>query len=111
MRAARLTDKSSRIAAKFWLNDTSVDPAVELTVFLMAGSVIAARKGQKTPDGYYNTGRMLKRMAMAKGQVLLCGTCLEARDMTAEGVMEGARPSTMDELVAATVSADKVLVF
>lgn len=87
------------------------DPAAEVTVFLMADAVVAARKGQKTPDGYYNMERMLKRVATAKGQVLLCGTCMDARGMTAEDMMEGARRSTMDELATATVSADKLLVF
>jgi uncharacterized protein involved in oxidation of intracellular sulfur len=87
------------------------DPAAEVTVFLMADAVVAARKGQKTPDGYYNMERMLKRVAVGKGQVLLCGTCMDARGMTAEDMMEGARRSSMDELAAATVSADKVLVF
>lgn len=87
------------------------DPAAEVTVFLMADAVVAARKGQKTPDGYYNMERMLKRVVTAKGQVLLCGTCMDARGMTGEDIMDGARRSTMDELAAATVSADKVLVF
>jgi uncharacterized protein involved in oxidation of intracellular sulfur len=87
------------------------DPAVEVTVFLMADAVIAARKGQKTPDGYYNMERMLKHVATAKGQLLLCGTCMDARGMTGEDLMDGARRSTMDELAAAMVSADKVLVF
>jgi uncharacterized protein involved in oxidation of intracellular sulfur len=87
------------------------DPLAEVTVFLMADAVVAARKGQKTPDGYYNMERMLKRVAIGKGQVLLCGTCMDARGMTTEDVMEGARRSTMDELAAATVSVDKVLVF
>lgn len=87
------------------------DPAAEVTVFLMADAVIAARKGQKTPDGYYNMERMLKRVVAGKGQVLLCGTCMDARGMTGEDMMEGARRSTMDELAAATVSADKILVF
>lgn len=87
------------------------DPLAEITVFLMADAVVAARKGQKTPDGYYNMERMLKRVAIGKGQVLLCGTCMDARGMTAEDMMDGARRSTMDELAAATVSADKVLVF
>ena len=87
------------------------DPTAEITVFLMADAVIAAHKGQKTPDGYYNMERTLKRVVTAKGQVLLCGTCMDARGMTGEDVMEGARRSGMDELAAATVSADKVLVF
>ena len=87
------------------------DPVAEITVFLMADEVVAARKGQKTPDGYYNMERMLKRVVIGKGQVLLCSTCMDARGMTGEDVMEGARRSSMDELAAATVSADKVLVF
>ena len=86
-------------------------PDSGITVFLMADSVIAARKGQKTPDGYYNMERMLKRVIVGKGSVLLCGTCMDARGMADGDIMEGARRSTMDELAAATVAADKVLVF
>lgn len=85
--------------------------ATEITVFLMADAVLAAREGQKTPDGYYNVERMLKRIVSAKGQVLLCGTCMDARGLGDADVMEGARRSTMDELAAVTLSADKVLVF
>lgn len=87
------------------------DPAAEITVFLMADSVVAARKGQKTPDGYYNIERMLKRVVAGKGSVLLCGTCMDARGMTDNELVEGARRSTMDELAAATIAADKALVF
>ena len=87
------------------------DSDAEVTVFLMADSVIAARKGQKTPDGYYNMERMLKRLVVGKGRVLLCGTCMDARGMIDGDVMDGARRSTMDELAAATLAADKVLVF
>jgi uncharacterized protein involved in oxidation of intracellular sulfur len=87
------------------------DPAAEVTVFLMADAVVAARKGQKTPDGYYNMERMLKRVAVGKGKVLLCGTCMDARGMVEGDVMDGARRGTMDELAAATVEADKVMIF
>lgn len=87
------------------------DPAMEVTVFLLADAVVAARKGQKTPDGYYNMERMLKRVVAGKGQVLLCGTCMDARGMVEADVMDGARRSTMDELSAATLAADKLLVF
>ena len=87
------------------------DPEAEVTVFLMADAVAAAHQGQKTPDGYYNLERMLKRMTVGKGAVLLCGTCMDARGMNDGDIMDGARRSTMDELAAATVAADKVLVF
>jgi uncharacterized protein involved in oxidation of intracellular sulfur len=87
------------------------DPEAQITVFLMADAVLAAKAGQKTPDGFYNVERMLKRVIAGKGQVLLCGTCLDARGIAEAEIMEGARRSTMDELAAATIAADKVLVF
>ena len=86
-------------------------PEDEIVVFLMADAVIAARAGQKTPDGYYNIERMLKRVLLGKGAVLLCGTCMDARGLGDADVVAGARRSTMDELAADTVAADKVLVF
>ena len=33
---------------------------VEMKVFLTADGIFCARKGQKTPDGYYNIERMIK---------------------------------------------------
>ncbi|HQS16593.1 DsrE family protein [Reyranella sp.] len=87
------------------------DPQTMVSVFLMADAVIAAKAAQKTPDGYYNVERMLKRVLVGKGQVLLCGTCMDARGLAEAELMAGARRSTMDELAAATAEADKVLVF
>jgi len=87
------------------------DPQTAVTVFLMADSVVAAKAGQKTPDGYYNVERMLRRVLASKGDVLLCGTCMDARGLDDTGLMAGARRSTMDELAAATIAADKVMVF
>ena len=87
------------------------DPEMQVTIFLMADAVVGARKGQKTPEGYYNVERMLKRVIVGKGKVLLCGTCMDARGMTDADVMDGAARSTMDELAAETSASDKVLVF
>ena len=87
------------------------EPAAEITVFLMADAVLAAKAAQKTPDGFYNVERMLKRVLAGNGRVLLCGTCMDARGLADGELMEGARRSSMDELAAATVEADKVLVY
>ena len=95
-----------RLAHALARNDTDAD----ITVFLMADAVVCAKKGQKTPDGYYNVERMLKRV-LAKGQVLLCGACMDARGLAQDEMLERARRSSMDELAAATLAADKVLVF
>jgi uncharacterized protein involved in oxidation of intracellular sulfur len=87
------------------------DPAAHVSLFLMADAVGAARSGQKTPDGYYNIEHMLRRVLAGKGRVLLCGTCMDARGLTDSELTEGATRSTMDDLAAETVAADKVLVF
>ena len=87
------------------------DDGNEVTVFLMGDAVVGARSGQLTPDGYYNIERMLKRVLVGKGRVLLCGTCMDARGMAVDDVMDGASRSTMDELAETTASADKVLIF
>jgi uncharacterized protein involved in oxidation of intracellular sulfur len=87
------------------------EPGTAVTVFLMADAVVAAKTGQKTPDGYYNVERMLKGVLVGKGQILLCGTCMDARGLADTEVMAGARRSNMAELATLTLAADKVLVF
>ncbi len=87
------------------------EPAAAVTVFLMADAVSCGRKGQKTPDGYYNLERMLKRFATGAHRILPCGTCMDARGLIETDLVEGARRSSMDELAEATFAADKVLVF
>ncbi|MGD9471173.1 MAG: DsrE/DsrF/TusD sulfur relay family protein [Novosphingobium sp.] len=86
-------------------------PEAQLSVFLMADSVLCAKADQKTPDGYYNIERMLKRILTGGGKVLLCGVCMDARGLTEDDILEGARRSSMDELAENTLQADKVLVF
>ena len=87
------------------------DASAQITIFLMADAVLAAKPQQQTPEGYYNVERMLGRVLNSDGAVLLCGTCMDARGINDSELMEGARRRTMDELASATVGADKVLVF
>ena len=87
------------------------DPATQVTVFLMADAVACGKKGQKTPEGYYNLERMLKRFAAGSHRLLLCGSCMDARGLSDTELIDGARRSSMDELAAATAEADKVLIF
>lgn len=90
---------------------TKSEPTAAITVFLMADAVVAAKTGQKTPDGYYNIERMLKGVVVGKGQILLCGTCMDARGLADTEMLAGARRSNMAELATLTLGADKVLVF
>lgn len=84
---------------------------VNTTVFLMGDGVTAAMTGQKTPDGYYKLDRMLGTVLRSGGTILCCGTCMDARGITDELLLEGSTRSTMEALADHTIAADKVLVF
>jgi uncharacterized protein involved in oxidation of intracellular sulfur len=81
-----------------------------VNVFLMADAVACAKAGQKVPQGYYNLELMVKGVAR-KGEMLLCGTCMDARGIGDGDLVEGARRSTMDEFAERTLAAERVLVF
>jgi uncharacterized protein involved in oxidation of intracellular sulfur len=84
------------------------DQSVRL--FLMADAVACAKSGQKVPEGYYNVQIMLGKV-LRKGEVGLCGACMDARGMREDELVEGARRSTLAQLADWTAEADKVLVF
>jgi len=83
----------------------------EVGVFLMGDAASCAKKGQTVPNGYYNIGSMLKAVSGKSGRVSVCGTCVDARGLTDEDLVDGCVRSTMDELNAWVRWADKVLVF
>jgi uncharacterized protein involved in oxidation of intracellular sulfur len=93
------------------LNLLTKSEGATATVFLMADAAAAAKSGQKTPNGYYNLERMLAGIVARKGQVLLCGSCMDARGIRDDEILAGSRRSSLDELSALTASADRVLVF
>ena len=82
----------------------------QVRLFLMADAVACAKSGQKVPEGYYNLQLMLGKV-LRKGEVALCGTCMDARGLREEDMVEGARRSTLAQLADWTAEADKVLVF
>lgn len=84
----------------------------EVRIFLMGDAVITAHAGQKVPEGYYNLQIMLNKVAKAGAKrVAICGTCMDARGMRLEDLMDGAHRGTLDELAEWSEWADKMLVF
>jgi uncharacterized protein involved in oxidation of intracellular sulfur len=77
---------------------------------LLADAVTCAKSGQKVPEGYYNVQLMLGKV-LRKGEVALCGTCMDARGLRDEELIEGAQHGTLAQLADWTAEADKVLVF
>ena len=100
------TYNAIRLAASMSKRD-----GVTVTLFLMGDGVTTAMAGQKTPDGYYKLDRMLGTVTRNGGQILCCGTCMDARGILESMLIEGSRRSTMEELTDNTLAADKVLVF
>jgi len=82
----------------------------EVSVFLMADAVLAAKAGQSTPDGYYCLETMLKSV-IRQAEVVLCGTCMDTRGIEEDELIPGATRGTMPQLAGLTLAADKVLVF
>jgi uncharacterized protein involved in oxidation of intracellular sulfur len=83
---------------------------VDLRVFLFGDAVACAVAGQKLPDGHYHLDRMLKPL-IRRGEVGCCGTCLDARGLGEQLLVDGARRSSLEELADWTLWADRTLTF
>ena len=81
----------------------------EVQVFCFGDSVVAAMGGQHVPDGYYNVSHQMATVARHGGTVGCCGTCMDARGMTDDMLVEAAHRSSMKELTQWTLAADKVI--
>ncbi|MBN2537609.1 DsrE family protein [candidate division WOR-3 bacterium] len=79
-------------------------------VFLMQDAVFAALKEQDTPTGYYNIGRMLAGVGRA-GEVRACVTCMSARGLKEEQLIEGVTAGDMALAAEWVESSDRVVSF
>ena len=84
---------------------------VEVRVFLFGDSVGCAVNNQKVPDGYYYLDRMAVSVLRHGGMIGICVTCMDARAISEEALVEGARRSTLEESAEWTLWADKIISF
>lgn len=83
----------------------------EIRVFLMGDAASAAKRGQQTPNGYYNVEKMLLVVSKHGAEIGVCGTCMDARGLTEADLAEGTHRSTLEKLTDWTQWAERVLVF
>jgi uncharacterized protein involved in oxidation of intracellular sulfur len=83
----------------------------QVRIFLLADAVACALAGQQTPTGYYNLERMLGAAIQRGAEVGLCGTCMDARAISEDQLIDGPHRSTLEELTDWTIWADKVVSF
>jgi len=84
---------------------------VEVKIFCFGDAVGCAVDNQKLPNGYYHLDRMIRSAANHGAEVGLCGTCMDARGLTDQMLVSGARRSTLDEVTDWTLWADKTVTF
>jgi len=73
----------------------SAEVGMDVRVFLMGDAVAAAKKGQATPEGYYNLERMLSELAGRGIQIRACGTCMKSRGISDAELVDGVQRGTM----------------
>ncbi len=97
----------------FRLASTSASDEIGMTVkvFLMGDSVVSAKKGQRTPDGYYNMEKMLQALVGKGVAVKACGACLDARGLKESELVEDVERGTMKILATWVKECDKVVSF
>jgi uncharacterized protein involved in oxidation of intracellular sulfur len=95
----------------FRLASTTRSEGVDVRLFLMGDSVTSAKTGQKTPEGFYNMEKMLATMLSKGVEVMVCGTCINARDLDIPELVEGVERGSMKALVGWIRDSDEVISF
>ena len=91
---------------------TSAAIGMKVNIFLLGDAVTTAKKGQKPPEGYYNLEKMLTELIEQGVEVIACRTCINARGLTQEDLVEGVRVGTTVQNLAGWVKeSQKVLSF
>ncbi len=82
-----------------------------MRLFLMGDATVAAHRQQKVPSGFYNLEVMLGSVARHGGLIGACGSCMDARGIATEDLMEGVHRSSLEQLAEWISWAEKVIVF
>ena len=80
-------------------------------IFLFGDGAGCANRGQQVPAGYYNIETMLGGLAKRGVGIGVCGSCMDARGIAEQELVNGLNRSSMAELTEWTLWADKVVSF
>jgi uncharacterized protein involved in oxidation of intracellular sulfur len=83
----------------------------EIAIFLLGDGVVNGLRRQSPADTSYNVQEMLRMLIRQQVTIGACRTCLEARGIDDQSLVEGIERRTLDELQQLTDEAEKVLVF
>lgn len=89
----------------------SKEIGMEVRLFLIGDSVLAAKRGQTTPEGYYNMGKMIEDLIRKGVEVRVCGACIGARGLKIEDLVMGVERGSMVILANWIKGSQKVVSF
>jgi uncharacterized protein involved in oxidation of intracellular sulfur len=84
---------------------------MRVSIFLVGDAVVAAKKGQQTPDGFPNLEKMLWELIENGVDVVACSTCTSARGLAYEDVIEGVQIGNIMQLAHWLKESQGVLSF
>jgi uncharacterized protein involved in oxidation of intracellular sulfur len=90
-----------------WARQMLTSGEHDVRVFLFGDAVVSVHSEQRTPNGFYNIGRMVQELVEHGAKVGSCGTCLDARGIADDRLVKGCHRSSMKELAAWTEWADR----
>lgn len=95
------------------LASTSISQEIGMgvKVFLMGDSVLAAKRGQRTPEGYYNIEKMIGSLVQRGVELKACSACMDARGLDAGDLVEGVERGSMRILAGWIKESENVVSF
>jgi uncharacterized protein involved in oxidation of intracellular sulfur len=82
-------------ALRLALASLSIAVKSKVNLFLVGDAVSIAKRGQSPPEGFYNLEKMIADFVTKDGNVRACGTCLKARGLIQQDLVEGVEVGTM----------------
>ncbi len=89
----------------------SLSRKTAIRVFLFGDGVTSALAGLAPAHADYNPQEMLQAIAGTGAEIAACGTCMEARGITQDGLVAGVTRGSLDQLVEWTEEAEKIITF
>lgn len=89
----------------------STSIGIKVNIFLLGDAVMAAKKGQKTPQGYYNLEKMVAELMQLGASVNVCGTCINSRGIVETDLVEGIKVGSMMSLSEWIKQSQKIISF
>ena len=95
----------------FRLASSAAKEGMKVRLFLMGDGVASAKRGQKTPEGYYNMEKMLQALVSMGVEAKVCGACIDARGLDETELVEVVGRGSMRILTDWIRQSDRVVSF